>query len=134
MRNVLTCLLFLLGIPLWSQSNKLVVKDIPPMFPGGSSALISWIESNLRYPILAEEQRIEGDVVCAFWIEKDGSVKNTYVIRSSHDLLSKEALRVLKFMPRWIPGRENGQAIRVRYTIPFTFRLVPDSVSNTPIK
>lgn len=134
MRNVLTCLLFLLGIPLWSQSNKFAVKDIPPIFSGGSSALISWIESNLRYPVLALEQRIEGDVVCAFWIEKDGSVNHTYVIRSSHELLSKEALRVMKFMPRWIPGRENGQAIRVRYTIPFTFRLVPDSVSNTPIK
>lgn len=110
------------------------VINCQPTFPGGSAALLSWIKSNLRYPVLAEEQQIEGDVVCAFWIEKDGSVKNTYVIRSSHELLSKEALRVLKFMPRWIPGRENGQAIRVRYTIPFTFRLVPDSVSNAPIK
>ena len=101
-----------------------------PEFPGGSAALISWTESNLRYPVLAEEQRIEGDVVCAFWIEKDGSVKNAYVIRSSHELLSKEALRVLKFMPRWIPGRENGQAIRERYTITFTFRLVSDNIYN----
>lgn len=110
------------------------VINCQPKFPEGSAALISWIRNNLRYPVLAEEQRIEGDVVCAFWIEKDGSVNNTYVISSSHELLSKEALRVMKFMPRWIPGRENGQAIRVRYTIPFTFRLVPDSVSNTPIK
>ena len=110
------------------------VINCQPKFPGGSEALVYWIRNNLRYPVLAEEQRIEGDVVCAFWIEKDGSVNNTYVIRSSHELLSKEALRVMKFMPRWIPGRENGQAIRVRYTIPFTFRLVPDSVSNTPIK
>lgn len=110
------------------------VINCQPKFPGGSEALVCWIRNNLRYPVLAEEQRIEGDVVCAFWIEKDGSVNNTYVIRSSHELLSKEALRVMKFMPRWIPGRENGQAIRVRYTIPFTFRLVPDSVSNTPIK
>ena len=110
------------------------VINCQPKFPGGSDALVCWIRNNLRYPVLAEEQRIEGDVVCAFWIEKDGSVNNTYVIRSSHELLSKETLRVMKFMPRWIPGRENGQAIRVRYTIPFTFRLVPDSVSNTPIK
>lgn len=108
------------------------VINCQPKFPGGSAALVSWIKSNLRYPVLAEEQQIEGDVVCAFWIEKDGSVKNTYVIRSSHELLSKEALRVLKFMPRWIPGRENGQAIRVRYTVPFTFRLVMDSISNKP--
>lgn len=110
------------------------VINCQPKFPGGSDALVCWIRNNLRYPVLAEEQRVEGDVVCAFWIEKDGSVNNTYVIRSSHELLSKEALRVMKFMPRWIPGRENGQAIRVRYTIPLTFRLVPDSVSNTPIK
>ncbi len=108
------------------------VINCQPKFPEGSAALVSWIKSNLRYPVLAEEKQIEGDVVCAFWIEKDGSVKNTYVIRSSHELLSKEALRVLKFMPRWIPGCENGQAIRVRYTVPFTFRLVSDNISNKP--
>lgn len=129
MRTVLICLLLLLGLHLWSQSNKFAVKDISPMFPGGSEALTSWIESNLRYPVLAAEQRIEGDVVCAFWVEKDGSVKNTQVLKSSHELLSKEALRVLKFMPRWNPGRENGHSVRVRYTVPFIFRLVPDSTN-----
>ena len=124
------CLFLLLAISLWSQTKELPVIDVPPKFPGGSTALVSWIKSNLRYPILAQEQRIEGDVVCAFWVEKDGSVKNTYIIRSSHELLSKAALRALGSMPRWSPGRENGQPVRVRYTVPFTFCLVPDSLSN----
>lgn len=135
---LLCCMSFIHATPPASgdgdDNTVFPVINCQPKFPGGSEALVCWIRNNLRYPVLAEEQRIEGNVVCAFWIEKDGSVNNTYVIRSSHELLSKEALRVLKFMPRWIPGRENGQAIRVRYTIPFTFRLVPDSVSNTPIK
>lgn len=135
---LLCCMSFIHATPPASgdgdDNTVFPVINCQPKFPGGSEALVCWIRNNLRYPVLAEEQRIEGNVVCVFWIEKDGSVNNTYVIRSSHELLSKEALRVLKFMPRWIPGRENGQAIRVRYTIPFTFRLVPDSVSNTPIK
>lgn len=130
----LCCMFFIHATPpvTGNDQTSFPVINCQPKFPGGSEALVCWIRNNLRYPVLAEEQRIEGDVVCSFWIEKDGSVNNTYVIRSSHELLSKEALRVMKFMPRWIPGRENGQAIRVRYTIPFTFRLVPDSISNKP--
>lgn len=132
----LCCMSFIYATPPvtgdGNDKTSFPVINCQPKFPGGSAALVSWIKSNLRYPVLAEEQQIEGDVVCAFWIEKDGYVNNTYVIRSSHELLSKEALRVIKFMPRWIPGRENGQAIRVRYTIPFTFRLVPDSIINKP--
>ena len=117
-------------VSLWSQSRVFPVVNRPPEFPGGSDALVLWIERNLHYPVLAEEQQIEGKVICAFWVEKDGSIKNPYVVKSAHDELSKEALRVLKFMPRWNPGRKNGQAVRERYTIPFTFRLVPDSIYN----
>ena len=129
----LCCMSFIHAVPPVTgdgdDKTSFPIINCQPKFPGGSAALLSWIENNLRYPVLAEEQRIEGNVVCTFWIEKDGSVKNAQVIRSSHELLSKEALRVLKFMPRWFPGRENGQAIRVRYTVPFTFRLVSDSIN-----
>ena len=99
--------------------------DRSPAFPGGSDALVEWIESHLRYPALAEEQHLEGKVVAAFWVEKDGTVSTVHILRSPHELFSREVRRVLKFMPRWIPGCENGRAIRVRYTIPFTFRLLP---------
>ena len=104
------------------------VVNTQPMFPGGSDALKAWVEKTLRYPVLEEEQNQEAYVVVAFWVTHDGSVKNGRIVRSGGDLFDQEVLRVIRFMPRWIPGRENGRSISVRYTMPVHFRLVPDSL------
>ena len=106
------------------------VVNSQPMFPGGSDALKVWVEKTLRYPVLAEEHNQEAYVVVAFWVTHDGSVKNGRIVRSGGELFDQEVLRVIRFMPRWTPGRENGRPISVRYTMPVTFRLVPDSIYN----
>jgi len=106
------------------------VVNSQPIFPGGSDALKVWVEKTLRYPVLAEEHNQEANVVVAFWVTPDGSVKNGRIVRSGGKLFDQEVLRVIRFMPRWTPGRENGRSISVRYTMPVTFRLVPDSIYN----
>ena len=95
-----------------------------PEFPGGSGALMAWIDQNLHYPSIAEENGIQGRVVCTFVVERDGSITNVKVSRSIDPSLDKEAVRVLKKMPKWNPGRlADGVAVRVRYTVPVTFKL-----------
>jgi len=94
-----------------------------PSFKGGQGTLMKWIASNLNYPVAAEEQQIEGRVLVQFVVEKDGSITNVKVIKSIESSLDNEAIRVVKSMPNWIPGRQNGLAVRVKYTVPVTFRL-----------
>lgn len=128
MRTLLLSLLLLCAGTAFSQTEErkvFTVVNTDPSFPGGSEALTKWVESFLRYPVLAEESNIQGKVIAAFWVEKDGSVRHGQILRSPHELLSQEVLRIIRFMPRWVPGRENGSAIRVRYTMPVNFRLLP---------
>ena len=99
-----------------------VVEQMPE-FPGGQGALLKWISDNIKYPAIAEENGIQGRVVCTFVVERDGSVTDVQVARSVDPSLDKEAKRVLTKMPRWIPGKQNGSAVRVKYTVPVTFRL-----------
>jgi len=99
-----------------------VVEQMPE-FPGGQAALLKWISDNIKYPAIAEENGIQGRVVCTFVVERDGSVTDVQVARSVDPSLDKEAKRVLMKMPRWIPGKQNGSAVRVKYTVPVTFRL-----------
>ena len=94
-----------------------------PAFPGGQAALIKWISENVKYPSIAEENGIQGRVVCSFVVERDGSVTDVKVVRSIDPSIDKEAVRVLKKMPRWNPGRQGGSPVRVKYTVPVTFRL-----------
>lgn len=95
--------------------------DQQPTFPGGQSALLQWLGQTVHYPAMAEEQGIQGRVVVSLVIEKDGSISNIKVARGVDPLLDKEAVRVVKSMPRWTPGRLNGQAVRVKYNVPITF-------------
>ena len=104
-------------------SKSFDVIDRQPEFPGGSEAFGKWLKSIIHYPPLAKEAGIQGEVLTSFWVEKDGRVGSAVILRSPHKLLSDEVLRVLRFTPRWIPGKEDGKAIRVRYTVPFSFRL-----------
>ena len=82
------------------------------------------MNENVKYPAIAKENGIEGRTVCSFIVEKDGSITNVEVVRSAGDpSLDKEAVRVIKCMPHWIPGTQKGKPVRVRYTIPVNFRI-----------
>ena len=94
-----------------------------PQFPGGNAALFEYLSKHIKYPVVAEEKRIQGRVIVTFVVERDGSVTDVRVAKSVHAFLDKEAVRVVSGMPRWIPGKQNGSAVRVKYTVPVTFRL-----------
>lgn len=94
-----------------------------PSFPGGMGALMNYLSQNIKYPVIAEENGIQGRVICTFVVERDGSITDVRVAKSVDPSLDKEAQRVVKSMPRWIPGKQNGSAVRVKYTLPVTFRL-----------
>ncbi len=106
------------------EENKVFdVVEQMPSFPGGQAALMNYLNSNIKYPVIAEENGIQGRVVVQFVVGKDGSISNVHVVKSVDPSLDKEAVRVVKNMPRWIPGKQNGQSVTVRYTLPVTFRL-----------
>jgi protein TonB len=95
-----------------------------PEFPGGQQEMMKYIAENIKYPVIAQENGIQGRVICQFVIEKNGSVTDIQVVRSSGDAsLDKEAERVIKTMPKWKPGKQRGKPVRVKYTIPVAFRL-----------
>ena len=93
-----------------------------PSFPGGTQALSEYIEEHLSYPEEAEEMGLQGRVVITFVVDKDGSLTEPKVVKSVHPLLDTVAIRVVESMPKWNPGKQNGEAVRIQYTIPITFR------------
>ena len=99
-----------------------VVEDMP-QFPGGPGALFEYISKSLKYPAEAEKAGTQGRVIATFVVEKDGSITNAKVVKAIDPLLDAEALRIIHEMPKWIPGKQNGELMRVKYTIPITFRL-----------
>ncbi len=99
-----------------------VVEEMPS-FPGGTGALMSYLSSNIKYPVVAQENGVQGRVIVSFVVERDGSISDAKVARSVDPSLDREALRVVKSMPKWKPGKQNGQAVRVKYTVPVVFRL-----------
>ena len=106
------------------EENKVFdVVEQMPSYPGGMGALMQYLSSNIKYPVIAEENGIQGRVVCTFVVERDGSITDVRVAKSVDPSLDKEACRVIKSMPHWIPGKQNGSAVRVKYTLPVTFRL-----------
>ena len=94
-----------------------------PSFPGGPSALMEWLSNNVKYPVVAQENGVQGRVIVSFVVERDGSISDVRVARSVDPSLDREAQRVVKSMPRWKPGKQNGSAVRVKYTVPVVFRL-----------
>ena len=99
-----------------------VVEEMPS-FPGGQGALMSYIASNMKYPANARKSMIQGRVIVSFVIECNGSISDVRVARSVDPMLDREAIRVVKSMPKWKPGKQNGSAVRVKYTVPVVFRL-----------
>lgn len=101
-----------------------VVVENNPEFPGGEAALFKYLNENIKYPVIAQENGIQGRVTCQFVINSDGSIVDIVVARSSGDAsLDKEAVRVIKNMPKWKPGRQRNKPVRVRFTLPVNFRL-----------
>ena len=99
-----------------------VVEEMP-QFPGGQAALLEYLAKNIKYPVVAEENGVQGRVIVTFVVERDGSITDVKVVKSVDPSLDKEAARVVKSMPHWIPGKQNGSAVRVKYTVPVTFKL-----------
>lgn len=110
--------------PRPAEENKIheIVEQMPS-FPGGMGALMSWLSQNIKYPVIAAENGVQGRVIVQFVVEKDGSITDVKVAKSVDPSLDKEAARVVKSMPHWIPGKQNGSAVRVKYTVPVTFKL-----------
>ena len=110
--------------PKEEETKIFEVVEQMPSFPGGQAALFEFLSKNIRYPVVAEENGIQGRVICQFVVNKDGSIVDVEVVRSGGDAsLDKEAVRVIKSMPKWKPGKQRGKAVRVKYTVPVNFRL-----------
>ena len=119
----------IMPIPYYSKDNK--KDDVTiynavaqmPQFPGGEAALIKYINSHINYPPAAAMNKVQGNVIVQFVVNKDGSVGEVKVVRSVDNDLDREAIRVIKSLPKFTPGRQNGKAVNVWYTLPVPFKL-----------
>ena len=110
--------------PKHVEDNKIFeIVEQNPTFPGGTAALMSWLSQNIKYPVIAAENGVKGRDIGQVVVEKDGSITDVVVVKSVDPSPDKEATRVIKNMPHWIPGRQNGSPVRVRFTVPVTFTL-----------
>ncbi|HOV35290.1 MAG TPA: energy transducer TonB [Dysgonamonadaceae bacterium] len=100
-----------------------VVVENQPEFPGGQAAMMKFLSENIKYPVIAQENGIQGRVICNFVVERDGSITDVQVVRGVDPSLDKEAVRVIQSMPKWKPGMQRGKPVRVRFTLPVVFRL-----------
>lgn len=99
-----------------------VVEQMPE-FPGGQSALYKYLQTSIKYPRIATENGIQGKVFVNFVVDRNGGISNVKVVRGVDTSLDQEAVRVVKLMPKWIPGKQNGEAVRVSFTLPINFAL-----------
>lgn len=100
-----------------------VVVEEQPEFPGGNTAMMKFLSDNIKYPVIAQENGIQGRVITNFVVERDGSITDVQVVRGVDPSLDKEAIRVIQSMPKWKAGKQRGSAVRVRFTLPVVFRL-----------
>ena len=100
-----------------------VIPDVMPVFPGGDEGLMNYISQRLMYPKSAQELGIEGRVTLRYVIDKDGTVKNVEVVKSVDPACDREAMRVIKGMPKWTPAQKDGVSVATYYTIPILFKL-----------
>lgn len=106
-----------------AKEETLTVVDVMPQYPGGDRELLKFIAQSIKYPTDAQEAGVQGRVICSFVVDKKGNIVEPKIIRGIDPSLDAEALRVIGMMPRWTPGRQDGKAVRVLYTVPITFRL-----------
>lgn len=100
-----------------------VVVEKMPEFPGGEDAMRRYLARNIRYPLIAQENGIQGRVICQFVVNADGKIVDVQVVRGVEASLDEEAVRVIKSMPAWTPGKQGGKSVRVKYTLPIRFKL-----------
>ncbi|WP_308234274.1 TonB family protein [uncultured Prevotella sp.] len=105
------------------ETKIFTVVEQMPMYPGGDGALMGYLRDNIKYPTVAAENGVQGRVVVGFVVERDGSITDVKILRGVDPSLDREAMRVVKSMPRWNPGKQNGSAVRVKYQVPVSFRL-----------
>ena len=105
------------------ETKIFTVVEQMPMFPGGDGALMGYLRDNIHYPTVAAENGVQGRVVVGFVVERDGSITDVNILRGVDPSLDREAMRVVKSMPKWNPGKQNGSAVRVKYQVPVSFRL-----------
>lgn len=144
MKTKLLCLLLLVMLPLvsYSQEKKsnsqkqengvFFMVEKMPQFPGGSGALMKYLSQNVKYPASAQANNISGRVIVQFVVEADGSITRDKIIRGVDPALDAEALRVIKAMPKWVPGENEGKKVPVKYTVPIVFSLTKDSKLEKP--
>ena len=110
--------------PKEEVTNKVFdVVEVMPSFPGGQGALMSYLSSHTKYPVVAQENGVQGRVTVSFVVERDGSITDVHVVRSVDPSLDREAARVVSTMPNWQPGKQNGSAVRVKFNVPVQFKL-----------
>ena len=115
-----------------ADTTKNVVYDVTetmPQFPGGQGVMMKYLAANIKYPASAVKAKKQGRVIVAFVIQKDGSVTNARIVRSVDPELDAEALRIVKAMPNWTPGTQDGKPVDVNYTIPVVFSLYKEDVT-----
>ncbi|MBO4826447.1 MAG: energy transducer TonB [Prevotella sp.] len=99
------------------------VVEVMPQFPGGQMELFKFLQETMKYPEDAQKAKMEGRVLATFMVDTDGSIKDAKIVKSVFPSLDAEALRVINAMPNWTPGKHKGKKVRVKYTIPISFRL-----------
>ena len=129
---IIMSLMALFGLTTVSAQKTVVAKKNQQVFdvvekmpehPGGQAALFEYLQKNVKYPADAEKKKVEGRVLVTFVVNTDGSITDIEVVRKTFPSLDAEAVRVISGMPRWKPGEQKGQKVRVKYTVPLTFRL-----------
>ena len=129
---IIMSLMALFGLTTVSAQKTVVAKknqqvfdvvEKMPEYPGGQAALFEYLQKNVKYPADAEKKKVEGRVLVTFVVNTDGSITYIEVVRKTFPSLDAEAVRVISGMPRWKPGEQKGQKVRVKYTVPLTFRL-----------
>ena len=108
-----------------AQKNQKVfdIVEQMPEYPGGQAALFDYLSKNIKYPADAEKKKVEGKVFVTFVVDTDGKITDVSLMRKVFPSLDAEAIRVISAMPNWIPGKQKGQVVRVKYTVPIMFRL-----------
>ena len=108
-----------------AQKNQKVfdIVEQMPEYPGGQAALFEYLSKNIKYPADAEKKKVEGKVFVTFVVDTDGKITDVSLMRKVFPSLDAEAIRVISAMPNWIPGKQKGRVVRVKYTVPIMFRL-----------
>ncbi|MBP3762255.1 MAG: energy transducer TonB [Bacteroidales bacterium] len=132
-QTLLLIMLLALGLPAYAQSTDgttskdpdaiFVVVEKNPEYPGGTEAMYQFLAANIQYPKDAKAEKKEGRVLLTFVVEADGRITDIKALHSPHPSLSEEAIRVVRLMPKWKPGKQRGKKVRVQYNLPINFQL-----------